>query len=306
MKKVLVAAKIHPDAVDLLRDYNGIKVEEVPYPDEESLLEKIKDVHGIIVRSKPQLPAEIIEAGENLEVIGRAGVGLDTIDTEKAEDLGIEVKNVPEAPTRSVAEHAITLMLGASREVGKAHHGLKNNEWRKDDIMGNELKGKNLGILGFGKIGYETAKIGNALGMNISYFDCREGIDYGEDIDAVCTDNLGALLVSSDFISVHVPLNPSTSNLIGEKELKKMKDSAIIVNTSRGGIINKEDLANAIKNNEIKAAGMDVYTEEPPNDENPLLDLDNILLTCHVGSTTEEAQRRTGVMTAEKLIEVLD
>lgn len=305
MKKVLVAAKIHPDAVELLEDTEGFEVEELHYPDQDVLKEKIKDFNAIIVRSKPRMTSEIIEAGKNLEVIGRAGVGLDTIDTEKAEELGIEVKNVPEAPTRSVAEHALTLMLGAAREVGKAHQGLKNNTWRKGDIMGNELRGKNLGIVGFGKIGYETAKIGDALGMNIFYYDCRENLDYGDEIGAACIDNLDPLLATSDFLSIHVPLNPGTKNLIAEEELKKMKDSAILVNAARGGVINEEDLADAIKNDEIKAAGIDVYAEEPPEDDNPLLELDDVLLTCHIASTTEEAQRRTGVMTAEKIIDFL-
>lgn len=303
--KILVAAPIHPDAIKLLKE-NGFEVIYDEYPPVEKLRELIKDVDAIIVRSKPKVPAEVIEAADKLKIIARAGVGLDNIDLEAAKRKGIKVVNAPAAPTRSVAELAVGLMLAVLRKIAFADRNMRSGKWVKKLCLGTELSGKTLGVIGFGRIGREVAKIAKyGFNMRILYYDVieppREAV---EELNAEYRD-LDTLLQEADVVTVHVPLVKATYHLINDERLKKMKSSAIIINTSRGGVIDTEALVKALKEGWIAGAGLDVYEEEPLPEGHPLTQLDNVVLTPHIGASTQEAQARAGIEVAEKIIQYL-
>ena len=303
MVKVLVAAALHPKALEMLKNA-GFEVVYKEYPSEDELVELIKDVDVVIVRSKPRVPRRVIEAAEKLKVIGRAGVGIDNIDVEAAKEKGIEVFNTPGAPTRSVAELAIGLMLAVARKIAFADRGMRRGEWPKKQCMGFELAGKTLGVIGMGRIGREVAYIAKkGLGMKILYYDvirCPREVE--EELEAKCVD-LETLVKESDVITIHVPLVKATYHLINEDLLRKMKKTAILINTSRGGVVNTEALVKALREGWIAGAGLDVYEEEPLPKDHPLTKLDNVVLTPHIGASTWEAQERAGIQIVEKIIE---
>ncbi len=303
MVKVLVAAPLHPKAVEKLRSA-GFEVIVKEYPPEDELVELVRDVDAIIVRSKPKVTRRVIEAAEKLKVIGRAGVGIDNIDLEAAKEKGIEVLNTPGAPSRSVAELAIGLMLAVARKIAFADRKMREGVWAKKQCMGFELRGKTLGVIGMGRIGREVARIAyNGFGMKILYYDARGHMEDVEKEFNAEFKELDELLRESDIVTLHVPLLPSTRHLINEDRLKLMKRTAILINTARGGVVDTEALVKALSEGWIAGAGLDVYEEEPLPKDHPLTRLDNVVLTPHIGSTTNEAQERAGVQIAEKIIE---
>ncbi len=301
--KVVVAAPIHPKAIDMLRK-QGFEVAYREYPGEEELIELVRDADALIVRSKPVVTRRVIEAGEKLKVIGRAGVGLDNIDLESAREKGVEVINTPGAPTRSVAELAIGLMLAVVRRIAYADRRMREGKWVKKECMGFELYGKTLGIIGFGRIGREVARIAHhGFGMKIIYYDVvKASEEVVRELDAQYMD-LDELLRRADIVSIHVPLLPSTRHLINEGRLRIMKKTAILINTSRGGVVDTNALVKALREGWIAGAGLDVYETEPLPENHPLTKLDNVVLTPHIGSTTWEAQERAGIQVVEKIIE---
>ncbi len=303
MVKVLVAAPLHPKAIEKLRSA-GFEVIVKEYPPEDELVELVKGVDAIIVRSKPKVTRKIIEAAEKLKVIGRAGVGIDNIDLEAAREKGIAVLNTPGAPSRSVAELAIGLMLAVARKIAFADRRMREGVWAKKQCMGFELRGKVLGIIGMGRIGREVARIAYyGFGMKIIYYDARGRMeDVEKELDAEYRE-LDDVLREADIVTLHVPLLPSTRHLINEERLKRMKSSAILINTARGGVVDTKALVKALSNGWITGAGLDVYEEEPLPKDHPLTKFDNVVLTPHIGSTTNEAQERAGVQIAEKIIE---
>ena len=301
--KVVVAAPIHPKAIDMLRK-QGFEVAYREYPGEEELIELVREADALIVRSKPVVTRRVIEAGEKLKVIGRAGVGLDNIDLESAREKGVEVINTPGAPTRSVAELAIGLMLAVVRRIAYADRRMREGKWVKKECMGFELYGKTLGIIGFGRIGREVARIAHhGFGMKIIYYDVvKAPEEVVRELDAQYMD-LDELLRRADIVSIHVPLLPSTRHLINEGRLRIMKKTAILINTSRGGVVDTNALVKALREGWIAGAGLDVYETEPLPENHPLTKLDNVVLTPHIGSTTWEAQERAGIQVVEKIIE---
>ncbi len=303
MVKVLVAAPLHEKALNLLRDA-GFDVVYEEYPSEERLVELIRDADAIIVRSKPKITRRVIMTGEKLRIIARAGVGLDNIDLEAAEERGIKVVNAPAAPTRSVAELAIGLMLAVARKIAYADRMMRSGVWAKKKALGVELHGKTLGVIGMGRIGSTVARIARfGFGMKIIYYDVRKcPKEIEKELDARCVD-LDTLLREADIITLHVPLVPSTHHLINEERLRIMKNTAILINTARGGVVDTEALVRALKEGWIAGAGLDVFEEEPLPPDHPLTKLDNVVLTPHIGSSTIEAQERAGVEVAEKIIE---
>jgi len=301
--KVLVAAPLHERAIEILKNA-GLEVVYEEYPDQERLKELVKDVSAIIVRSKPKVTKEIIDAAPNLKVIARAGVGLDNIDVEYAKSKGIEIVNAPAASSRSVAELAIALMLNVARKVAFADRKMREGAWAKKQCMGFELEGKTLGVVGFGRIGYTVAKIANAIGMKIYYWSRTRKEDLEKEVNAKWLP-LEEVLKNSDIVTLHVPLVEDTYHLINEERLKLMKPTAVLINTSRGAVVDTNALVKALQEGWIAGAGLDVFEEEPLPKDHPLTKLDNVVLTPHIGASTVEAQERAGIEVAEKVVRVL-
>jgi D-3-phosphoglycerate dehydrogenase len=301
--KVLVAAPIHERALEKLRSA-GFEIVYEEYPSEDRLVELIRDVDAVIVRSKPVVSRRVIEAGEKLKVIARAGVGLDNIDLEAAEEKGIKVFNAPSAPTESVAELAIGLMIAVLRKIAYADRKLREGVWAKKECLGHELRGKVLGVIGMGRIGTAVARIAyHGFGMKIIYYDVRKcPKEIEAELNAKCVD-LDTLLRTADIVTIHVPLVPATRHMINEEKLRLMKKTAILINTARGGVVDTEALVKALREGWIAGAGLDVYEEEPLPPDHPLTKLDNVVLTPHIGANTVEAQERAGIEVAEKIIE---
>ncbi len=303
MVKVLVAAPLHEKAIEVLKNA-GFEVLYDEYPDEERLVELVKDVEAIIVRSKPKVTRKVIEAAPKLKVIGRAGVGLDNIDLEAAKERGIKVVNSPGASSRSVAELVLALMFNVARKVAFADRKMREGVWAKKQCMGIELEGKTLGIVGFGRIGYQIAKIAKALGMNILLYDPYPNEERAKEVGGKFVD-LETLLRESDVVTLHVPLIDATYHLINEERLKIMKPTAILINAARGAVVDTNALVKALREGWIAGAGLDVFEEEPLPKEHPLTKLDNVVLTPHIGASTVEAQMRAGVQVAEQIVEIL-
>ncbi|WP_297064602.1 hydroxyacid dehydrogenase [Thermococcus sp.] len=303
MVKVLVAAPLHEKAVEVLKKA-GFEVLYEEYPDEDRLIELVKDVEAIIVRSKPKVTRKVIENAPKLKVIGRAGVGLDNIDLEAAKEMGIKVVNSPGASSRSVAELVFGLLFAVARKIAFADRKMREGVWAKKQCLGIELEGKTIGIIGFGRIGYEVAKIANAFGMKVLLYDPRPNEERAREVNGRFVP-LEELLKESDVVTLHVPLIEATYHLINEERLKLMKPTAILINAARGAVVDNKALVKALKEGWIAGAGLDVYEEEPLPEDHPLTKLDNVVLTPHVGASTEEAQMRAGVQVAEQIVEIL-
>lgn len=300
--KVLVCDEISEGGIKILRDA-GFKVDANFTITSEQLKKEIANYDSVIVRSRTQIIKEVIEAGKNLKVIGRAGVGLDNIDVEAAKKRGIEVLNAAEAPTASVAELTIGLMLSLVRQISKADQAMKEGKWIKKELVGRTLKGKTLGIVGFGRIGGHVALVAKVMGMNILVSDPH--------VDQSRLDEIGArrvsleeLLREADIVTVHVPLTPETRYMIGEKQFQLMKTGSYIINTSRGAIIDEKALLRALQPGKLAGAALDVFEVEPPTDLS-LAKMPNVVCTPHVGAQTKEAQDLAGVIIAEKVINSL-
>lgn len=301
--KVLVAAPLHERAIEILKNA-GLEVVYEEYPDQEKLKELVRDVSAIIVRSKPKVTKEIIDAAPNLKVIARAGVGLDNIDVEYAKSKGIEIVNAPAASSRSVAELAIALIFNVARKIAFADRKMREGVWAKKQCMGFELEGKTLGVIGFGRIGYSVAKMASAIGMKILIYDVNKDYERAREVGGKFVE-LEELLKNSDVVTIHVPLLESTYHLINEERLKLMKSTAVLINTSRGAVVDTNALVKALQKGWIAGAGLDVFEEEPLPKDHPLTKLDNVVLTPHIGASTVEAQERAGIEVAEKVVKVL-
>ncbi|MEX2701880.1 MAG: D-2-hydroxyacid dehydrogenase [Candidatus Baldrarchaeota archaeon] len=306
--KILVSDPLHPDGIKMLRDA-GFEVIEQPDISYDELKEKIKDFEVLIVRSRTKVTREIIESAEKLTLIARAGVGLDNIDVKAAQEKNIAVINAPEAPTYSVAELVIGLMIAALRGIPRGDMALKEGKWIKKELLGRELNGKTLGIVGFGRIGQEVAKRALAFNMKVLTYDvigelAKKAEELGVEFVGTTKEALYKLLKESDIITLHVPLLPSTYHMIGREEISLMKNGAVIINTSRGGIIDEEALYEALKEGKIAAAALDVFENEPPTDVSlKLAQLPNVVATPHIGASTEEAQRKAATIIAQKIID---
>jgi len=301
--KVLVAAPLHERAIEILKNA-GLEVVYEEYPDQEKLKELVRDVSAIIVRSKPKVTKEIIDAAPNLKVIARAGVGLDNIDVEYAKSKGIEIVNAPAASSRSVAELAIALIFNVARKIAFADRKMREGVWAKKQCMGFELEGKTLGVIGFGRIGYSVAKMASAIGMKILIYDVNKDYERAREVGGKFVE-LEELLKNSDVVTIHVPLLESTYHLINEERLKLMKSTAVLINTSRGAVVDTNALVKALQEEWIAGAGLDVFEEEPLPKDHPLTKLDNVVLTPHIGASTVEAQERAGIEVAEKVVKIL-
>jgi len=305
MGKVLVADPIAREAIEKIQNA-GHEVDVKTGLSEDELINTIPPYDAIIVRSIPKVTRPIIEAGSNLKVIARGGIGLDNIDCDAAKEKGITVVNTPGASSQSVAELAIGLMFAASRKIARADAALKSGQWIKKECMGCELAGKTLGIIGVGGIGQALARIAGVLGMEV--------IVTKRDLSSIppALKELGVpvvpldeLLARADYISLHLPKTAESALLINEPQFNKMKDGVIFINCARGGIVDEDALAQAIKCGKVAAAAVDVFAKEPPDEDNPLIGLENVILTPHIGASSVEGQFRVGMEVAEKVIQAL-
>jgi D-3-phosphoglycerate dehydrogenase len=269
----------------------------------QDLLDAIADAHALIVRSGTTVTDEVLGAGRQLIAVGRAGVGVDNIDVEAATRRGVIVMNTPQGNTVSTAELTMAMMLALSRNIPAAQASLVAGEWDRTAFKGAELNQKTLGIVGLGRIGRAVARRAAAFGMNILGYDplVVAGPAAGLELDMV---ELDTLIESSDFITVHTPLNDDTRGMIGAAEIARMKPGVRLINCARGGIIDEAELADAIKAGKVAGAAVDVYTREPPTD-NPLIGLPSVVCTPHLGALTAEAQQNVAEQVAQQICEVL-
>ncbi len=297
--KVLVTDEIDRIAVKILQDV--CEVDYKPVLTADNLKSIIKDYDAVMIRSASKLTKDILSVAERLKVIGRAGVGVDNIDIETATEKGIVVINSPEGNTVAASEHTIGMMISVIRHIPAADASVKQGRWERSGLMGKEVFNKTIGIIGLGKVGSRVAVIGRAMGMKVLAYDPFVGKDRAEELGAHYVTSLDEIWRSSDFITLHVTKNKDTLNLINRDTLTKMKKGVIIINCARGGLINEADLAEAIKAGGVGLAAIDVFDKEPAGDS-PLLKLGNkVVLTPHLGASTEEAQTNVAVDVAEQI-----
>ncbi len=298
--KVLIADSISDEGIDILRSYAQVDVKLGLKPEE--IISTIGDYDALVVRSQTQVSAKIIQAGKKLQVIARAGVGIDNIDVDEATRRGIVVVNAPTANTVSAAEHTIALMLALARNIPQANAVLKSGVWRRADFMGTEVRDKTLGIIGLGRVSSEVARRARGLDMKVIANDPYISAGYARNLQVELV-SLKQLLKESDFITLHVPLTASTKELIGAKELALVKPTVRIINTARGGVIDEEALAKAVKEKRVAGAAIDVFSTEPTT-KSTLFEEANIIVTPHLGASTTEAQAVAATDVARQVIEV--
>jgi len=303
MPKILVLDNLSEEGVEVFRRHEGFEVDVKPPQSPEDLAAIIGDYDGLVVRSGTKVTAEALANPGNLKVIGRAGVGTDNIDKPAATNAGIVVMNTPGGNTISTCEHTFALLFALCRNIPAAHASMEAGRWDRKKFMGTEVHGKTLGIIGVGRIGGAIAKRAQSFNMKV--------IAYDPILTKLKAEALGVELVEvdelierADFITVHVPKTPQTENMIAAEQLKRMKPGCRIINCARGGIINEQDLAEALREGTIAGAALDVYTSEPFED-NPFIGLDNIVMTPHLAASTDEAQLTVAVDVAEQMIDYL-
>ena len=298
MIKILVSDPLSDEGLKILKDVKEFQVDVKTDLKPDTLKEAIKDYDALIVRSATKVTKNILEAAAKLRVIGRAGVGLDNVDLEAATQKGVIVMNTPAGNTISTAEHTMSMILSLSRNIPQANSSMKSGEWKRSKFMGVELYGKVLGIVGFGRIGREVAKRALSFGMKVLVFDPFLSREVAQDlgIEAV---GLNALLKDADYITVHTPLTDETKHMISKDQFAIMKKGVRIVNCARGGIIEEQALAEAVKEGKVAGAALDVFEQEPVSADSPLVKLDKVIMTPHLGASTEEAQVNVAVEVAE-------
>ena len=299
--KVIICDSIDEAGIKILEN-SGLTVDYFPEITLDDLKSKVSEYNVIVVRSRTKITKEIIQKASNTKIIARVGVGLDNIDTEESKKYNIEVINAGEASITAVSELVIGLMLSLSRNIPIANYETKNSNWIKKNLIGTELKGKYLGIIGLGKIGRNVARLARGLRMNLIGYDIIP-IDksFVQEVSLITTD-LKTLLESSDFVTCHVPFTAETKYLINKNTIAFMKNSAFIINTSRGEIIEEASLIEALKSKSIAGAALDVFEEAPPKNKE-LLSLSNLICTPHIGAQTKEGQELASTVIAEKIIQ---
>ena len=293
---------IHDEGVRMLMEA-GFDVDLETSITGPELVERVKDFDAIVVRSRTKVTREVIEASGRLRAVARAGVGLDNVDLEAAKERGVEVLNSPEAPSNAVAELVLGLMLSLARRIPLGDASMKRGEWIKRRLTGFELEGKTLGIVGFGRIGYNLARKAKAMGMRVVTDAIIEKLMRFVEETGAESVSMEDLLKESDFVSIHVPLRPQTRHMIGARELDTMKDGAYLINAARGGVVDEDALREALVRGKLAGAALDVFEIEPPKDTS-LTGLENLIALPHIGAATVEAQAANSTIVAEKLIKL--
>jgi D-3-phosphoglycerate dehydrogenase len=300
--KVLVSDNISSKGVDILKKA-GLEVDVKTGMKPDELRSCIGEYSGLIIRSATKVTADIIEAATNLKVIGRAGSGLDNVDKAAASKKGIVVMNTPGGNTVTTAEHTIAMLFAVARMIPQATASMQAGKWEKKKFMGVELFNKTLGIVGLGAIGTQVATKALGLEMNVIAYDPFLNEEKAKEI-GIRKVSLAEIFTESDFITIHSPMTAETKNLINAKTISTMKNGVRIINCARGGIVNEQDLYDALKSGKVAGAALDVFEKEPPTD-NPLLTMENLICTPHLGASTEEAQENVALAVAEQIADYL-
>ncbi len=298
--RVLVTEQLAPRGLDALRAA-GLEVDERLGLSPPELCDAVKGAAALVIRSATQVTAEVLEAGADLVVVGRAGIGLDNVDVAAATRRGVMVVNAPQSNVLSAAEHTIALMLAEARNIPQADVDLKAGHWNRSRWEGVELHDKTLGIVGFGRVGVLVAQRAHAFGMRLMAYDPFVSADRARQLGVQLVPDLGELVASSDFLTVHLPKTPETVGLIGADLLAKAKPTLRVINTARGGIVDEVALAEALRDGRIAGAALDVFDHEPTT-ESPLFELEQVVVTPHLGASTAEAQDKAGQTIAEQVI----
>lgn len=301
--KVLVADPIAADGVEFLRGHAGVDVRTGMPVDE--LLRAVADYDALIVRSETKVTARVLEAGERLQVVARAGVGVDNIDVEAATKRGVLVVNAPLGNTVAAAEHAMALMLALARRIPQADASIRAGEWTRSRFMGTELNHKILGIVGLGKVGLEVARRARSFGMHLIAYDPYISAAAAESVGARLMP-LDALMREADVVTVHVPLTAGNRHLIGRRELEMAKPGLLLLNVARGGVVDEGAVADLLASGHLGGAGFDVFEQEPITEANPLRTVEPAVLTPHLGASTREAQVKVALEVAEQVVDVLN
>ncbi|MBU1626104.1 3-phosphoglycerate dehydrogenase [bacterium] len=299
--RVIICDPVDEKSIQAMKEISGIEVDVKTGMTPDELKACVGDYDIMIVRSATKAKADVIAKCKNMKLILRGGVGLDNIDVEAAEKAGIKVDNTPAASSISVAELAFAEMLALARHISHADASMKAKTWEKKKFNGTELYKKTLGIIGIGRIGQELAKRALAFDMKVLAYDVI--IDKIKLPAGVQKASLDELLAKADYISLHVPFDKEKGALLSVKEFAMMKDGVYLVNCSRGGVVDEKALADALKSGKVKAAAVDVFAKEPPDADNPLYGLDNIILSPHIGASTKEGQARVGGELVSKIRE---
>ena len=300
--RVLVSDPLAEEGIDILKGFADVDVNTGLT--EDQLVATIGDYDALLVRSGTEVTARVIDAGTKLKFIGRAGAGVDNIDTEAATRRGIIVANAPEGNTLAATEHTMAMMLSLARNIPQATASLKKGEWKRSKFMGVELNDKILGIVGFGRIGIEVSKRARAMQMKCIAYDPFISKERAASLGVELVP-LDELFRRADVITVHTPLIKETRHVINEKSIATMKDGVRMINCARGGIIDEKALADAIASGKVAGAALDVFETEPPTDS-PLLGLDKVIVTPHLGASTVEAQKNVSISVANQCISVLE
>ncbi|GEQ05418.1 phosphoglycerate dehydrogenase [Staphylococcus gallinarum] len=304
MYKILVSDPISPEGLKSLTDHKDFEVVTNTELSESELIEKIADFEGLIVRSQTQVTADVIAAAPNLKVIARAGVGVDNIDIDAATKHGVIVINAPDGNTISATEHSMAMILSMARNVPQAHKSLKEGKWDRKTYRGTELYNKVLGVVGAGRIGLGVAKRAQSFGMKILAFDPYLSEDKAKELNVIRA-TVDEIAEQADFVTVHTPLTPKTKGIVGEAFFAKAKPTLQIINVARGGIIDEEALLNALNEDRIQAAALDVFETEPAT-ESPLVKHDKVVVTPHLGASTVEAQEKVAVSVANEIVDIFE
>ena len=299
MSRVLITDSLSQAGVDLLNAAGGIEVVVKSGLTPEQVREELREADGIIVRSGTKLTPEILEGQTRLKAVARAGVGVDNIDLPAATKAGVVVMNTPSGNTVSTAEQTLALMFALSRNTAPAARSMAEGKWDRKSLTGTQLAGKTIGVVGLGRIGQAVARRCVALEMDVIGYDPFLSSDRAKELGVELVRNVDDLVPRVDYLTVHTPLTDETRGLIGADRMAKMKPGVRLINCARGGIIDEADLAAALRDGTVGGAALDVYTEEPPPADSPLRGCPNLLMTPHLGASTEEAQELVAVEAAE-------
>ncbi len=300
--KVLLADKVAKTAAEILQKA-GLEVDSKPGLSEDEIVSIIPQYDAMIVRSGVKVTPRILEAGKKLKVVGRAGVGVDNIDKETAAKLGIAVENTPLGNVNAAAEHTLTMLMMLAKHVIHGNASLKGGNWDRKSFNAIELKGKTLGIVGIGNVGKKVAKVAVALEMNVIGYDPFVDAEKAKSMNIEKVE-LDAAIKNSDFLTVHVPLNDKTKNMISKDQFSQMKTGVRILNVARGGVINEKALLDALNSGKVAAAAIDVWETEPPT-LRELVECDKVIATPHLGASTVEAQENVALDMAEQIVSAL-
>ena len=302
-QSVLICDQVNPKLNEIL-EKNGLQITYEPEITPDQIAEKIGNYQVVVVRSRTKITKDLIQRADKCKIIARVGVGLDNIDQDAAKEKNIRVINAVEGAMNAVAELVVGLMLSLAREIPRADREVRNGNWIKKELMGTELRGKYLGIVGLGNIGKRLGRLAKSFNMNIIGFDVMPiDEEFSKEVGLMKAD-LGTLLASADYVSLHVPLLDSTKHMINAEKIATMKSTARIINTSRGGVIDEDALYDALKNGNLGGAALDVFEIEPAT-SNKLRELPNFISTPHMGAQTKEAQSLAANVIAEKIIQIL-